>query len=363
MNNHQLPYWLALSQISALGPITWQRLIDYFETMEDAWRADIGELITSGIEPKIATTIIDQRKTIDPEKCLADIQKADCNVVTILDNAYPRLLKETYAPPALLYYIGSLPTEGDTCIGVVGNRANSGYGQRVTHDIASQLASAGVTVVSGLALGVDAIAHAAAVEANAPTVAVLGSGINMIYPRTNYTLAEKIIATGGCVLSEFCLGTEPYKSNFPRRNRLIAGLSKAVIVTEAGEKSGSLITAKFALEANREVMAVPHSIYNVGSMGPHQLLRDGAHLVTCGNDVLLALNIESVETIKEITAVAPTSANENILLSLLTVEPLHIDKLAIASRLDISIVSGALALLELKGRVIHLGNQCYAKKE
>ena len=244
---------------------------------------------------------------------------------------------------------------------VVGSRKASDYGQQVTRQICRGLAQAGITIVSGLALGIDACSHQTALDNRAKTIAVLGSGLDTIYPAANLRLAEKIIDHHGCVISEFPLGTPAYKSNFPQRNRIIAGLCLGTLVVEASFKSGALITARYALEQNREVFTVPGSIYNLGSQGPHSLIKNGARLITDAEEILESLNLQRANDFKNVKEIVPENETEKLLLTLIATEPIHIDKLVKLSELTISQLNASLTLLEMKGAIKNLGGQKYAK--
>ena len=271
------------------------------------------------------------------------------------------MLKEIYAPPPILYYQGNFDTNNEILFSVVGTRKISPYGRQVTEQIVYNLAANGLNIVSGLALGIDACAHQAALNANGKTIAVLGCGLNQIYPVSNQQLAKKIIAAGGTIISEFPLGTPPYKSNFPQRNRIISGLSFGTLVTQANLNSGALITAQFALEQNREVFAVPGDINRLGSQGPNQLIKNGAKMVSAAGDILEFLNIKRVNNIKTANKILPQTQEEKNILEALINEPQHIDKIAQLVRLDISVVSATLTVMEMKGLVKNLGNQVFAK--
>jgi len=357
----ELKYWLALNQISIIGPVRFQKIRDYFPDLNSAWQAGSNELTKAGIELKIAEEMISQRLKINPDLELEKIEKIDAKLITILDPTYPKLLKEIYAPAPLLYYFGNLNLDNDFPLAVVGSRKISEYGRQVTTQIVSELVTFGLTIVSGLALGIDACAHQATLKNSGKTIAILGSGLDQIYPATNRQTAQEIINNGGAVISEFPLGTPPYKSNFPQRNRIIAGLSLGTLVTEAGVKSGALITARFALEQNREIFAVPGNIYSQGSIGTNNLIRMGAKMVTAATDILEALNLKQANDFKSTKEIIPENENEKILLELIEFEPIHVDKLAQCARLDISVINSTLAVMEMKGMIKNLGNQKYVK--
>jgi len=357
----ELQHWIALNQITAIGPMRWQRLLNYFPNLQTAWTAPGSELLRAGLEPKVVNKFLDQRPRIDPAQELEKVEKRNLKILTWLDPDYPPLLKEIYAPPPLLYYQGQLNLKNEFTLAVVGSRKVSWYGRRLTEELAAQLALAGLTIVSGLALGVDGIAHQAAVDAQAKTIAVLGCGLDQIYPRANQCLAENIIASNGAVISEFPLGLPPLKPNFPQRNRIIAGLSLGVLVTEATLDSGALITARYALEQNREVFAVPGSIYQPQSQGTNNLIKLGAKLVADVNDIIETLHLQQVQTFKQVRRLEPETPTEKLLINLLANGPLAVDKLVQLARLDISTINAALTMMEMKGLIKNIGNQAYLK--
>jgi DNA processing protein len=243
---------------------------------------------------------------------------------------------------------------------MVGTRRASAYGREAARVLAGDLARAGVTIISGLARGIDAQVHRAALDAGGRTIAVLGSGVDIIYPWENSKLAQEIVAHGA-LISEYALGTPPEASNFPPRNRIISGLSRGVIVVEAGEQSGALITADFAADQGRDVFAVPGSIFHRGSQGTNRLIRDGAHPVLSANDVLEALNMTTVAQHVEAQMLLPTDATEALLLQYLDQEPMHVDEVGRATGLPIATVSSTLALMELKGLVRQVGGMNYVR--
>jgi DNA processing protein len=245
-------------------------------------------------------------------------------------------------------------------VAVVGTRRLTSYGRQVTRDIVTGLVRNGVTIISGLAKGVDAIAHQTALDAGGRTIAVLGSGLDCIYPAENRSLAAKISAGRGAVISEYGMGIQPEAKNFPPRNRVISGLSLGVIVVEAGDRSGALITSKFALEQDREVFAVPGNINSPASRGPNKLIQQGAKLITSADDVIEELNLTMVAEKTAVQLALPESTEEAALLSHLSTQPVHVDELSRASGLAPSLVSSTLTLMELKGTVQQVGGMNYA---
>ncbi len=285
-------YFNAFNLIDEIGPISFKKILTAFDSLERAWQASPNEFIRAGLKRAVAEQIKRKRPKIDPESELEKIIKEGIDIITIKDKDYPKLLKEIYAPPAILYIRGQFRPEDKFCLGVVGPRKVSFYGKQIAPCITANLAQAGLTIVSGLAKGVDALAHQTALKVNGRTIAVLGSGLDRksIYPAINKRLAEEI-SQNGVVISEYPINTEPIAQNFPQRNRIISGLSLGVLVIEASEKSGALITAKDALEQNREVFAIPGSILSANSIGTNNLIKMGAKLVSNVNDILEELNL------------------------------------------------------------------------
>jgi len=276
-----------------------------------------------------------------------EIKKIDLN-----NPNYPKLLKQIYDPPKQLYVWGDLRAEENYPLAVVGTRKISSYGKQATTDLTRNLAKAGLTIISGLALGVDGLAHQSCLDVGGRTIAVLGSGLNKIYPALHQKLAEKIVHTGGAVISEYEPDQGPTKWTFPLRNRIVAGMSLGTLVIEAPEGSGALITASCSLELGREVFAVPGSIYSQNSFGNNQLIKTGAKVVTSAQDVLDAFNLELATEKKEIKA---ANQEEKIILTILANEPLCIDEIIKQSKLEASIVSSTLVIMEMMGKIKNLG--------
>jgi len=359
MNSNELKYWLAFSKMPEIGAVKFKRLIAFFENLEQAWKARVPELIKAGIEEKYAYIIIDKRNIIDPDIELEKIQKQNISVITIKNKNYPEPLAEIYNPPALFYFKGNIDILNQPCLSVVGTRKITDYGKRITSDLVSVLANNGLTIISGLALGIDALAHKTTIESCGKTAAILGSGVNNIYPLANTNLAEKILESDGCIISEYPLGMMALKHHFPVRNRIISGLSMGTLVIEAGKKSGALITAKYALDQNRQVFTVPGNIYNQSSVGPNNLIKMGAVPVTCANDILDALNIEMVHHQKISQEIIGDTKEEKIMIKHLSTEPISIDELVKLTSIDIQILNSSLTMMEMKGIVKNLGGQNY----
>lgn len=355
--DNDLKYWLALSRTDALTPLRFRRLIEKFGSAKRIFYAGLSSISGAGIPEEVAAKFIAARNTVDPDAELARLASAGIDAVPLTDLEYPPLLREIHDPPPVLYLRGKLNLQLPT-VAIVGTRSPSPYGARAAEDFAAALARAGVVVVSGLALGVDAIAHAAAVQARGSTVAVLGSAVDVIAPTTNAQLAKRIVESGcGAIVSEYPPGTIPRPEHFPARNRIISGLSLGTIVIEGSEKSGALITARAALDQNREVLALPGGIYSPMSAGPNALIKLGAHPVQSPQDVLEILGLTSAPgRPKDAPAINPT---ETKLLAQLGTEPRHIDVIAREAGLDIADVTAMLAIMEIQGRVRNLGAMTY----
>jgi len=358
----ELAYWVAFSRILGIGPIRFKLLLDYFhEDIAAAWKADSKELAQAGLDAKTIDGFLKQRTTSKPQQELEKLERLRIRVLTLKDKDYPDLLKELINAPPVLYIAGTFKKEEDRfALGIVGTRKVSSYGRQVTEQFARELAEGKVTVVSGLAHGIDTIAHTATLDAGGRTLAVLASGLDTIYPADNLGLARRIVESGqGALITEFPLGIKPDGRNFPARNRIISGLSQGILVTEAPKQSGALITANFALEQGREVFGVPNSIYSPGSVGVNKLIQDGAHLVTNVQDILMALNLFLVPQHVEIQAALPDNSEERTLLALLSHDPRHVDEIIRDSGLPTTIVSPTLMVMELKGMIKQLGGMQY----
>jgi len=282
--------------------------------------------------------------------------------ITIENKDYPEKLKEIKNPPEVLYFIGKFVPK-ELCFAVVGTRRCSPYGKEVALEIAGNLAEAGLTIVSGLAPGIDTFAYATAVERGKRTIAVLGTGLDeeSIYPKENIKLAKKIVELGGLLLSEYPPGTPGSRFTFPQRNRIISGLSLGTLVIEAKEKSGALITANYAFSQKRKVFAVPGQIYSQNSKGCHLLIKRGAKLVENAEDILKELNLTSLKTTSK-EEINTQNAEENLILTVLKEEALHLDKIIEKTKLNASTIASTLSILEIKEKVRNLGGNIYALK-
>jgi DNA processing protein len=352
-------YWVGFHRVPYIGPARIQRLLDRFETLEAAWTASPGEL-GAVLDERSVESLVRTRSTLSLDGEMERIKRLGMEVVTLGEARYPRLLAEIPSPPPVLYYKGTLVPEDAIAVAIVGTRRSTAYGRQVTNQLATELAEAGVTIVSGLARGIDGAAHRAAVRAGGRTLAVLGSGVNVIYPGEHADLAAEI-AEHGAVLSDYAPDTKPDAVNFPPRNRIISGLALGIVVVEAPSRSGALITGDFAADQGREVFVVPGSVLSHASAGCNRLLRDGARPVTCAADILEDLNLGQRAEQAAAQQALPETEDERRLLALLTAEPQHIDELCAAANLAITQGSVLLSMMELKGFVRNVGAQHYVR--
>jgi DNA processing protein len=312
----------------------------------------------AGLDSVALRAITQWRPSVSLEAEMANLDRYGVKVLTCNDPGYPSRLKEIYDYPPVLYVRGSLLPEDEWCLAVVGTRRASVYGKQVTEEIVTDLAQSKITIVSGLAKGIDTIAHQSALAAGGRSIAVFACGLDIVYPGENARLARSITQQGA-LISEYPLGTRPRAENFPRRNRILSGLSLGVLVTEAGDTSGALITAHMALEQNREVFAIPGSILSPASRGTNHLIQEGAKLVRDYTDILEELNLTTVARQIEMREILPESDTESLLLKQLSAEPTHIDEVCRSSGLPAATVSSTLAMMELKGLVKQVGTMNY----
>ncbi len=351
-------YWLGFNLVRGIGAVRMRMLLDFFGSAELAWRASPEDLEAAGLSVKIIDSLLNNRSSGLLERAWDYLQKQGIGVTTWEDPDYPRRLKEIDQPPPVLYLRGNLTDEDQWSVAIVGTRRITAYGRLVAEEIAGSLALNGITIISGLARGVDAVAHQAALSNGGRTLAILGNGVDRIYPPEHRSLAEQIIVKGA-LISDYPPGTAPEAVNFPPRNRIISGLSQAVIVVEAGEKSGALITAAFAAEQGREVFAVPGNIHAPRSKGTNILIREGAHILLDAQDVLEVLNLAQVSQHRVARNVLPSDATEAQLYALLGREPIHVDEIQAQANLPIDQVSATLTLMELKGMIRQIGAMHY----
>jgi len=359
-------YWLALNFVPGVGAIFIKRLLDRFQTPEAVFQASMKELLeVEGLGVKVASEIRKGPSEQTVKNELSSLEKSGGRIITLEDEAYPPRLRDIYDPPALLYLKGELKKEDELAVSIVGSRKTTPYGRWITEKISQTLVRYGVTIVSGMARGVDSVAHWGAISGGGRTLAVLGCGVDVVYPPENRNLFSKIIEQGA-VLSEFPMGSPPEGGHFPKRNRIISGLSMGVVVVEAGPDSGSLITANFALEQGREVFAIPGNVGAGGSRGTNRLIKDGAKLVESSEDILEEILPQwkrEKERIEEVKPRGPElSEEEKILYEMLGETPLHIDAMIRESKFEPGKVSSLLLNLELKGLISQWPGKCFSKK-
>jgi DNA processing protein len=364
VTDSELKYWVGFSAIPGIGRVRISQLREHFGSLQDAWKAPEGKLKQAGLDSRSIDALVTMRPRMSLDDEMEKLERYKVRVLTCDDPLYPFRLKEIYDYPPVLYVRGSLPAQDEPCLAVVGTRRPTIYGRQVTEEIVSDLARSGITVVSGLARGIDTVAHRTALDAGGKTMAVFGSGLDIVYPGENARLARDIMEHGALV-SEYPLGVRPKAENFPLRNRIMSGLSLGVLVVEAGERSGALITAHQAAEQNREVFVVPGSILSPASQGTNRLIQEGAKLVRNYTDILeelnLAIAVQQAE-MKEVNLTEGPEAGpsiESVVLKQLSSEPSHIDEICRRSGLSMPEVSSTLAMLELRGIARQVGSMNY----
>jgi DNA processing protein len=358
------PYWILLSTISGIGPTRFTRLLELCGSARAAWHAPGHRLRAAGLERRSIDSLQRLRTTLTQHELRAQLQRQQIDALTLLDDAYPAALRDIADPPPVLFVRGRFSDADRLAVALVGTRRATPYGRAVAEQLAAELAMAGITIVSGLARGIDTTAHRAALAAGGRTIAVLANGLDQVYPAENGLLARRIAdPDAGALVAEFPPGMPPDAANFPRRNRIIAGLAQATVIVEADLRSGALITAEFALEQGRDVLAVPGSILSAMSVGPNELIRQGAAPVTSADDVLQALGLTGRTAPK--TSRQPPLAlldpEETAMLGALGQEPRHVDELARKLGQPAGRISAYLASLEVKGLARHVGALAYVR--
>jgi DNA processing protein len=366
--------WIALSFVTGVGSRTAAMLIDRFGTPSSALDATAPSLEAAGLKRDTIEAIKSPEPREKAAREIEELARIGGEALTLSDDQYPRLLRETYDPPIVIYCLGNFATAfAQPAIAIVGSRRCSTYGRNVAEKLSRDLAERGVTIVSGLARGIDSAAHRGAVEARGLTVAVMGTGLDGVYPKENRKLAARIVEQGALV-TEFPLATPPVSQNFPFRNRVISGLAFGVMVVEGAERSGSLITARLAYEQGRDVFAVPGNITSAKSFGPNYLIKDGAKLVQTWRDVIEELPAETKAPILSaergetrtkqivIDEVALSDSERKVLKMLNTDEPVHIDQLISKAGLSSGELMGALLKLEMTDRIRQLPGKCFVKR-
>ena len=356
-----LRYRIALHRVHRLGAVRFGLLDRAFPSMEEVWRAPAGALVAAGLDPRTAQEVVRAREETDPDTELERLAQAGVTALAQTDTRYPSRLREIDDAPPVLYVKGVWADVDEWSVAVVGTRRATAYGRMAAQEFSRGLAVNGITVISGLARGVDTVSHRAALDAGGRTVAVLANGLDTVYPPENRRLAEEI-AERGAVMSDYPLGTKPRAEFFPRRNRILSGVSLGTLVVEGDYDSGAMITARFAMEQNREVFAVPGSIFSAQSKGPFGLIKDGATPVANAEGIMEALNLSVAGKQLDFgRAAPPESDDERALMAALSREPQHIDAVVRRSGLAAATVSGTLALLELKGLVRDVGGTQFVR--
>lgn len=364
MTEQELRSWLTLLMVPGVGPTRFRTLVEYFGSPDRVLKASSkGLSAVHGIDEKTATSISNFREQGDIDRQIKAIRRCNAKVITYRNDDYPQLLKEIYDPPPLLFVRGSLDPKDRFAVSIVGTRSPTPYGRLAAEKLSKGLSEKGITVVSGMARGIDSLVHRTVLASGGRTIAVLGCGVDITYPPENRGLRDSIIDQGA-VVSEFTMGTGPDASNFPKRNRLISGLSLGVIVIEAGEKSGALLTVQSALEQNREIFAVPGNIDSAKSRGTNRLIKQGAKLVETVDDVIEELEAHLKPLIapeKLVLVPEDLSHEEKLILENLGSEPKHIDKLTGEINLPAGQLLSILLSLELTGLVKQLPGKSFVR--
>lgn len=360
MKTDEKDYWIAFSAFSPIGPKRFQLLRKYFGSARKAWGASGEKLLELDLSEKLVENFLDFRKTFDLTSYFLRLRKSGIKTITFEDKDYPENLKNLEDAPFLLYILGDILSQDALAFGVVGTRKVTAYGREVTQSLVTDLATQGLTIVSGLAYGVDSIAHNSALQSGGRTIGVWAGGLDSVLPGYRQSLVRKIIDSNqGAIISEFPLGFHPNRATFPQRNRIIAGLSLGVLVTEAAEDSGSIITANFAKKQNRPVFAVPGPITSSLSKGTADLIKKGAKLVYNVGDILGELKIEKRREGERARRVLPENKEEEKILELLKNESKHIDEIIRETGMEVSQTASLLTLMEMKGKIKNLGGMVY----
>lgn len=370
-----LKSWVSLLRVPGVGPKTFQKLLDAFNSPPEVFSSSSQSLKQAGFSEKIISAINDAENTISSLEDIKWLESADSHyIITIHCPEYPALLKQISNPPPLLFVQGNLSILNDPQLAIVGSRNPTQGGLSNTHEFAKYLSRSGLCITSGLALGVDGAAHQGAIDTNSPTIAVIATGVDRVYPARHRELAHQIVIHGA-IISEFPIGTQARPENFPRRNRIISGIAHGTLVIEAAKRSGSLITAKLSSEQNREVFAIPGSIHNPLARGCHQLIKEGAKLVETAQDILEEMasiidvnslhndtdqTLSETETTADIT-VADDSLEHQNLLDKMGYDPVSIDELVIRTEQDPASIAATLLILELQNKVSSNGGGTYTR--
>jgi len=373
-NTEELESWIRLWRVSGVGSKYFLKLLKSFDSPADVFKAPSSSLKQAGISQNLADAILDAKGNNSATPDLEWLNAADNHYIITIDcPEYPTLLKQTDNPPPILYVHGNLSIINDPQLAIVGSRNPTQSGMTSAYDFSKYLGQTGLCITSGLALGIDGSAHQGALDANAPTIAIIATGIDRVYPAKHRNLAHQIVETGA-IISEFPVGTQPRSSNFPRRNRIISGLAHGTLVVEAALKSGSLITARLASEQGREVFAIPGSIHNPLAKGCHQLIRQGAKLVETAQDILEEMSAiidlsqidqVTIPTNYETSEITTHTNNEDpdhqLLLEKMGYDPISIDNLVVSTGFKPESIAAMLLILELQSQVSSNGGGTYTR--
>ncbi len=363
-------YWLALNLVPGVRTADLYRLVKHFESPEEVFEAPLEELgQVEDLNPKIAAKVKEFSWKQPLEKELAQIEKHGISIITLDDPAYPEHLKAIFDPPLVLYVKGDIQPQDYYSIAIVGSRRNTSYGRLIAEELAIKLSECGLTIVSGMARGIDSAAHRGTLKSGGRTLAVLGCGLDVVYPPENHELMRSI-SESGAVLSELPLSTPPYAYNFPIRNRIISGLSVGVVVVEAAVRSGTMITVGCALEQGREVFAVPGQVTSRYSHGTHAIIKQGAKLIETADDILDELKLQLAGLITKADAAGGKKADaedltseEKTVLELLPYDLVHVDELIINSDLPANKILGVLMTLEMKGCIMQAPGKMFSRRD
>ena len=374
-----LKYWVALSSVPQLGAARFRRLENYFGNLEHAWRAGLSQLRAAGLDSRTSQEVIAARQQADPDDVMASMAGSGVRATNWNGDDYPQRLKEISDPPPVLYYLGEIKPQDEWSVAMVGTRNPTSYGREAANVLSRDLASAGITVVSGLALGIDGVVHRAALECGGRTIAVVAGGLDSVYPKEHSALFRQIQGQGA-VVSEHRLGVRPDARNFPRRNRLISGITLGTVVVEAAEGSGARWTLQQALDQDREVFCVPGSIFSPASKYTNRMIKEGAKLVADYTDILEELNLPDIgerpgkdierQDSLELAESAPIEKEDETgdldegevaLLGRLSGDPVHVDDLCRDSGIPIATIMSMLTMMEFKGKVTQVGTMHYVR--
>lgn len=357
-------YWLAFASLKQASSAFIQKLYEHFGDIETAWNADISELIKiENITKKQLDNFVFERNNISPNRCFDEIKSRKINYITFDNKLYPSLLKEIQNPPMTIFYLGDLNRcNFKRTLGIVGSRKASSSIKEILSNIIADFKLTDVCIVSGLAAGIDTVAHKAAIDNSLSTIAVIASGFDFVYPSSNKKLSDQIIQSSGIIMSEYWPSFEPLSWRFPHRNRIVSGLSNGILVAEAALKSGALITAGLALEQGRELMCIPGLITNPNTEGIYKLLKTGASLVTNSSDILEALNWEKIknnQSSNESRTNSQLSVNDALVLEAVSRDSLNFDDIIIRTGLNIADLMVILTRLEIRGLIKQTDGEKY----